>query len=812
MADGRVRWYLRHVGPAVVILLATGWATGDGNDAAPLRYEPGKPWTMTLPHPDDVDWASLNRPGYRYRGMEPIHERFYQYITDKRERGEELSMGDNAMIRRMQAARRWPEAPVPNEFWKSFLLYLRDRPDLSLNFAQNFMFSEALARGLIPLDMPQNEDVRKAVEYLNSGPFRARNWFERSFGRVEGWMDYYAASGAIDMTGGGAEAGAFPTDGDFNGMRIRYNVSGATLDEPKDVRDFTTSRRYTGVVHPGTLTVSGTGTAGGGCRETLKVRVWAGAEEQEVEEYLGDQGGTTRAFSVSVPVAPGTTSAGFSIRVDLRSPYGGRVLVVSGTLKQSAADAAAQQAHADALWREEVERTLRELGYEQTQAGREIEEMRQAIAGGDAAWRAYVDRKQRELGYQDAEPEARFDELASALEAGGPTWQQYAAAHGGLPVAGVPPTLPAPAPAEGELLVCRGVEDGRPIGAGTVFEQMPMISLVHRYQDATAGAAEAAWFRDGDEIVRSVTHVQAGDGSVEFTLLSGDDRPLPAGRYEVELVMPGRTPIRTAFTMGQTAAGVQTDPTPPAPLPVPAPAPPILPSPAPPGSLDALVGEWSVVMAMLDGPQPTTLSVKRDGDGVVGTLDDRINAYLRLRAAGEGTGYEGTWTDPQAGTVAVTASITPQGALIVSLVEANGGWDLLLNALRPPGGTGTGPATPAPTVTPTPVSVPDLSGDWRFNGNNYRTTLTLQHDGNRLTGTVYSVPLEEGTVLADGTVTFIRTGVNQKYTGVFSVEPDGTWKLSGTFDCPVTRTTGSLWVATRDPRGGQAPPPTLPDR
>ncbi|MGI5817306.1 MAG: hypothetical protein ACOX9R_04335 [Armatimonadota bacterium] len=508
-----------------------------------------------------------------------------------------------------------------------------------------------------------------------------------------------------------------------------------------------------------------------------------------------------------------------------------------------------------------------------------------------------------------------------------------------VPPAPVIPTRETPTPLTGQVVICRSVEDGRPVGAGTAFEQLPEITLLHRYQDATAGAAEAAWFRDGDEIVRSVTHVQAGNGWVSFRLLSGDAPLLPAGRYEVELVMPGRTPVRTAFTMGQTTAGGQTGPTIPAPTPAggvdagergdfggvsvgsgleagrttgttdhfdhtntviavidyeniprgstavaiwtcdgeefargekdvggngsasfgirtrggvdmepgrytvtitvgetvlgrksftigtrreeidppqptPAPAPvPALPAlPDLPSPIDALLGEWRVVMAMLDGPQPTTLSVRRDGDGVVGTLDDRINAWLRLRAAGQGNNYTGTWTDPQAGTVAVTASITPHGALIVKLVEGIGGNDLLFNALPPRGGTGTAPATPAPTTTPAVVSVPNLSGDWKINANNSRSVLTLQHEGNRLTGTVFGVPIENGRVLDDGTVTFIRTRVNQTYTGTFSVEPDGTWKLSGTFDCPVTRTTGSLWVATRDPRGGEAPPPTLPPR
>jgi len=127
------------------------------------------------------------------------------------------------------------------------------------------------------------------------------------------------------------------------------------------------------------------------------------------------------------------------------------------------------------------------------------------------------------------------------------------------PLADTPRTPPAPAPARGQVLVCRSVKDGQPVGAGTAFEQLPEISLLHRYQGATAGEAEAAWSRDGVEIVRSVTHVKAGDGWVSFRLLSGDARLLPAGRYEVELAMPGRAPVRSAFNIKPTAVAGQTD-------------------------------------------------------------------------------------------------------------------------------------------------------------------------------------------------------------------------------------------------------------
>ncbi len=132
-------------------------------------------------------------------------------------------------------------------------------------------------------------------------------------------------------------------------------------------------------------------------------------------------------------------------------------------------------------------------------------------------------------------------------------------------------------------------------------------------------------------------------------------------------------------------------------------------------------------------------------------------------------------------------------------------------ATTPPSTTGPEGSDVAAPATSTSGTLPNLSGEWVMIANSHRTTMKLDHQGGRLTGSLFNVPLREGNVLADGTVKFIRSGTNQVYTGRFSREPDGSWKLSGTFDCPVTRTTGNRWTATRrgSPSADPAPGPGL---
>ncbi|MBK1672220.1 hypothetical protein CKO35_02670 [Ectothiorhodospira shaposhnikovii] len=399
----------------------------------------GATWEAAILDPDVVDWSSLDRPGYRYRGMEPAQQRFHDYIQEKRGRGESLSMAEEAMIRRLQSIRRWPESPEPNEFWREFIRYIREQPVDDLNVAQRLLLWQGMSRGYIPMDMAESEDVRRAIDYLNSRPFRARNWFERSFGRVEPWMEQYLGSQGADLRteSGGAGQGVFPPGGAFNGLRIRYNLSGVTLGTPEDKDGFTTSRSYSGTMGPGVIRLSGSGHLDLGWDAVLQVSLRAGGESVSEEWRFESPGGESFNLFVPVPAGADLSSGGhFSIRLTGRYSTAGagssitsRGLVVSGTLRESDEAARLRQALADADWRAEVEETLRRLGYEQTPAVREAARMREAMAAGEPAWRDYINRRQQELGYEEGAHEQAFDALEQAMLSGGDSWEQYIVDH-----------------------------------------------------------------------------------------------------------------------------------------------------------------------------------------------------------------------------------------------------------------------------------------------------------------------------------------------------------------------------------------------
>ena len=413
------------------------------------------PWAQHIPDPDTFDWTTQDRPGYRYRGMTPTHEKFYEYIQDKRERGVALSWADRMMIRRLQSARRWPEAPVPNEKWKAFLRYLRELPTTELNVAQSMMFVQARSQGILPTDPNLDGNAQRIAQHLSSRPYRARNWFERTFGRVDPWMEMVAAASGADMRDDrGDEAGAASGDVEWGGQRIRYSVSGASLgefEEGQRGRD-TWSRRYTGTVSPGRITVSGSAGLEIGDGGRVIVRLSAGGESDE--QTVDIDRGTSRNFSVSVAVPQDANlRAGGSFSINLVGNYhlagrgSGRrslSLNVGGNLWEDEGAAAARREREDAEWRAEVERTLRELGYQQSPAGREVARMQQALRGGEGAWQEYVDERHRELAGQESEAERDFDRLQQALAAGGDVWDNYVRTGG----AEAPPPQPPVAPEE----------------------------------------------------------------------------------------------------------------------------------------------------------------------------------------------------------------------------------------------------------------------------------------------------------------------------------------------------------------------------
>lgn len=552
---------------AVLVLLSLGIGrcvrAQDDTD-----YIPGRPWTAVIPDPDRVDWTSPDRPGYRYRGMLPQHQRFYELVQAKRARGEELSDADRRFIGYLVAVRRWPEGPRPNAFWRAFLRYLRARTTDELNFAQRLMLWEALSRGLVPMDMPQDERARNVISYLRSEPFRARNWFERTFGRVEPWMDYHLAAQGYDLRDSGAPGNVFPND-PFNGMQITYNVSGAVLGAPQDSPGFTTGRNFEGTLVPGTLSVSGSVSVGG-YGATLTARVWAGDREDRVKVWIpNEQGGGRHSYSLSVPVPPGTRSGGFSIRLDGSYAMGGghRGLYVAASLVQGEADAAAERARLDAEWRAQVEKTLRELGYEETPAGREVREMREALAAGEAAWRAYCERKDAQMRGEKTDAERQFDELRRATQGTQEEWDAYVAAHSGgggqtppaggqgaggdgQTPAGAGQTVGATLPDVGGLTVGTGSSGGTTTGTADHFDQAAQVCGAMDYTDLPAGSlAVAIWARDGVELTRSQREI-GGTGWVSFSLMTQDAGGLPPGTYTLTIMVGDTVLGRKTFTIG----------------------------------------------------------------------------------------------------------------------------------------------------------------------------------------------------------------------------------------------------------------------
>lgn len=396
---------------------------------------PGRPWTTMIPDPDKFDWSTRGggRPGYRYRGMLPMQQRFYDYIQQKRRNNVPLSWAEQATIRWLITSRRWPEAPRPNAFWSAFMRYLREQPTTDLNTAQELMLQQLFSRGLVGVDTQPSGNTLRLRDYLNSGPFRGRNWFERVFGRFEPWMDNIYAGYGYDLRTPSAPAGnAFPAGDPFNGLKIIYNVSGAQLNAPTDRQGFTISRSHGGVLGTGTLSISGTVRVGGFGAD-VSLGVWAGDKKETKTFYIENKGndGNPQNFNLSVPIPAGARTGGFAIRLDGRYSMGGghRGCYVTGDFGPSAEQIAADRAAADAKWRQEVEDTIRRLGYQNTPEGKEIEEMRKALAGGDAAWKAFVDRRLDQMRGETSPQDVAFAELESAMTAGGDEWERYVAAN-----------------------------------------------------------------------------------------------------------------------------------------------------------------------------------------------------------------------------------------------------------------------------------------------------------------------------------------------------------------------------------------------
>jgi hypothetical protein len=560
-----------------------------------------------LPHPDAVDWASNDRPGYRYRGMLPAQQRFYEYVQGKRLRGEPCTGIEVLMIRSLQAARRWPEAPRPNATARAYLQSVRKLQPEDMSFAQRLMLAQMRAQGLLPQDADPGPEISRLTEYLNSDAFRARNWFERWFGRVETWMQFVAASQGLDQRGpitpGIHQSPRAP------GVTIHYAIAGAQLTrKPTEAwlaqyAGTTVFDMSEGVPLPGQVTVAGTVTSSE--RHRVRFRAHYNNPAGLLEEW--DEGrfrtkavwdewefvlepGQSRDFTLTVPTLPqcqpGNPNRYGYVDVTLRANAtdlaGGRALSVDGSPVVAinltpcpAAWAASSDENvrrrADAAWQAEVEKTLQELGATQTAAGRELARTRAAVARGDAAWQEHVKQIQQQLAQSEESEEKQFDLLAKAMNAGGPAWEGYLAARESTTTvapSAPPPAAPAPAapappqatsavataqgklPDVGGLVIGTSHEQGRVAGAAERFPQASQISGVLNFTGLPQGAtAVGVWTRDGAEITRSERTV-GGTGWVSFTLKTGSDAGLRPGAYTLTVLVGNAVLGRRTVAIG----------------------------------------------------------------------------------------------------------------------------------------------------------------------------------------------------------------------------------------------------------------------
>jgi hypothetical protein len=247
---------------------------------------------------------------------------------------------------------------------------------------------------------------------------------------------------------------------------------------------------------------------------------------------------------------------------------GHRGLYVTGSLVQGEADAAAERARLEAEWRAQVEKTLQELGYEETPAGRELRELREALAGGDDAWREYTRRRDAELAASETDAERQFDALKDALDTGGPAWDAWVAANGGGgQVAGGEPQ-PAGAGQTGTgpqggggaassdlggLTVGTGSSEGATTGTADHFDQTGKVTGAMTYTNLPAGSmAVGIWTCDGAEVTRSQQAV-SGDGWVSFSVMTDDAGGLAPGTWTLTITVEDTVLGRKTFTIGDAA-------------------------------------------------------------------------------------------------------------------------------------------------------------------------------------------------------------------------------------------------------------------
>jgi tetratricopeptide (TPR) repeat protein len=186
---------------AIAIGLINGHAWPQHRPRTVGQTSPGNPWTAIIPDPDEFDWSAHggSRTGYDFRGMLPKHGPFYDYIQDKRKNDLPVTWAEEALVRHLITIRRWPDPPAPNPFWSACMRYLRTQRNSDLSVAEMILLDQLSARGLTTKELPDDPNLTRVRDYLNSAPFEIQNWFERMSARHETWIENLNSGWGYDM-------------------------------------------------------------------------------------------------------------------------------------------------------------------------------------------------------------------------------------------------------------------------------------------------------------------------------------------------------------------------------------------------------------------------------------------------------------------------------------------------------------------------------------------------------------------------------------------------------------------------------------
>ncbi|HEX7331070.1 MAG TPA: hypothetical protein VF290_06200 [Pyrinomonadaceae bacterium] len=186
------------VGVAIGLMSGYAWSQERPRDG---HASPGNPWTTIIPDPERFDWSAEGgkRTGYDFRGMLPRHQAFYDYIQQKRKNDLPLTWAEEALVRHLIIIRRWPDPPAPNPFWSACMRYLRAQRNSDLSVAEMILLDQLFARGLTTKELPEEPNLTRVRDYLNTSAFEIENWFERTSPQRETWIENLNSGWGYDM-------------------------------------------------------------------------------------------------------------------------------------------------------------------------------------------------------------------------------------------------------------------------------------------------------------------------------------------------------------------------------------------------------------------------------------------------------------------------------------------------------------------------------------------------------------------------------------------------------------------------------------